>query len=236
MARKFPLPELNSQGRHGISQLSELDDSFTGTSRDDRVSLLDGNDIAYGNRGDDLIYGGAGNDSLYGGSGQNFLFGGDGNDYIEDTGTGSWLDGGAGNDRIFGGSARVTGGLGDDVLHGSNLSGGDGMDQLWGDAAPSRLDGGAGMDAVLAASVGNDTLTGGADQDAFYFVATDRGVDVVTDFDPTQDILNMMDFNITDPYYWSTQVGADTHINIDQGNGTLTVILLNVTATDLQLF
>lgn len=227
-------PSPIADGRHGVTPLNEWADMFFGTARHDRINLLGGDDYADGGRGNDLIYGGDGNDSLFGGSGQNTLFGGDGDDYIEDNGSGSWLDGGAGNDVIYGGAARVTGGAGDDVLHGSNLSGGDGMDILWGDAAPSLLDGGAGSDALLAASTGNDTLTGGDGADAFYFTATDRGVDVITDFDMTQDVLNFMDFNVTDPYFWSTQVGADTHITINQGS--LTVILLNVTATDLQLF
>ena len=101
----------------------------------------------------------------------------------------------------------------------------------WGDpGAASNLNGGAGQDNILAASTGNDTLAGGTGPDAFYFLASDRGVDTITDFNPTEDILNFMDFNITQDtiYHISEQVGADTviHLNLVL-DIDLTVVLKN---------
>lgn len=123
------------------------------------------------------------------------------------------------------------GGAGNDIIKTIRADGGAGDDQLWGDpGAASRLSGGAGQDAILAASTGNDTLSGGAGPDAFYFLASDRGTDIITDFNPAEDILNFMDFSVTQDtiYHISEQVGADTVVHLGLVRDVdLTVILLN---------
>lgn len=81
-----------------------------------------------------------------------------------------------------GGNNTLSGGAGGDLINGL---GGD--DILIGGAGNDTLDGGAGKDRLLG-QVGDDILTGGSGRDAFIFTV-DGGDDIVTDFEPGQDIL-----------------------------------------------
>lgn len=102
------------------------------------------------------------------------------------TGTSSadTLAGGTGNDTLAGGD-------GTDLLTGSGgadlLSGGNGHDVLRGDAGADVLRGGT----------GNDTLTGGTDADRFFYTRT-NGKDVVTDFAPGTDKLQLGTYTATE--------------------------------------
>ncbi|QYJ79128.1 Ig-like domain-containing protein [Shewanella acanthi] len=112
--------------------------------------------------------------------GDNSLFGQDGSDILLGLAGNDYLDGGSGHDVLLGGSGNDTliGGLGDDTLRGGSgndvLDGGDGNDSL---------DGGQ----------GNDVLTGGDGEDTFVwrYADTNNSVDHVTDFDVTQDTLDL---------------------------------------------
>jgi Ca2+-binding RTX toxin-like protein len=86
-----------------------------------RYDLDDADNFFTGSSGDDAIYGLGGNDTLFGGSGGNdTLFGGAGHDVLTAYGGIDQFFGGAGNDTIFVGAAGfgtvVNGGTGVDVL------------------------------------------------------------------------------------------------------------------------
>ncbi len=105
-----------------------------GTSRDDIIHALAGNDYVRGGNGDDTIYGGLGNDklvgengddTLYGGLGYNKLYGGDGDDtlIIGTDGTGLYTDhnkayGQEGSDTfyVWGNKHYIHGADGDDAV------------------------------------------------------------------------------------------------------------------------
>lgn len=90
-------------------KLSNGNDDFIGSNKDERILGLDGNDAISGAGGNDKIMGGAGNDTLKGGSGDDKVFGGEGNDLVL---------GGAGDDTLAGGTGTntVVGGEGDDTV------------------------------------------------------------------------------------------------------------------------
>ncbi len=91
------------------------------------------------------------------------VFAGNGNDQIT---------GGLGNDKLHGqnGKDRLDGGAGDDWLYGGNgkdwLSGGDGNDHLFGGNGRDKLQGGVGDD-TLDGGLGADNLAGGAGNDTY---------------------------------------------------------------------
>ncbi len=93
------------------------------------------------------------------------------------------LRGEGGDDMIFGGEGddRLEGGAGDDLL-----MGGEGDDVLIGGEGDDLLIGGE----------GDDTLTGGGGADIFVF-GEDSGNDTITDFDTTQDKINLRTFSQT---------------------------------------
>jgi Ca2+-binding RTX toxin-like protein len=78
---------------------------------------------------------------------------------------------------------------GNDVIIGTsgndNLNGGAGDDALYGLAGNDSLFGGIGADSLFGGA-GIDTLTGDAGIDIFGFVSPTQGVDILTDFNPTQ--------------------------------------------------
>lgn len=77
------------------------------------VSLLNADDIIYGNKYSDLIKGSYGDDSVYGNKGADTLYGESGNDYVV---------GGAGKDTLYGngGADELRGNGGNDVLNGGS--------------------------------------------------------------------------------------------------------------------
>ena len=88
------------------------------------------------------------------------------------------LKGDGGNDNLFGGNSndRLFGGDGNDILEGQNNN-----DRLYGGNGIDRLEGGNGI----------DTLTGGSGEDNFVFANTTQGMDFITDFTVTDDILSL---------------------------------------------
>jgi Ca2+-binding RTX toxin-like protein len=92
------------------------------------------------------------------------------------------------------------GGSGADTLTGTavadSLNGLDGPDQLSGNGGHDWLVGGAGND-VLQGGAGDDLLTGGSGLDRFLFtsgapfIASQHGVDTITDFNPAEDRIRL---------------------------------------------
>ena len=141
-------------------------------------------DFLYGYGDDDLLLGYGGNDKLYGDRGiRQVLFSIAGNDT---------LDGGGGNDELHGDGA-------DDFL-----DGGSGNDLLYGGTGYDTLLGGSEDDTLIGGQAGNhleiDELTGGKGIDFFYlgnlhgnFYSNNGDSDygVVTDFDPSNEVVRL---------------------------------------------
>lgn len=136
------------------------------------------------------------NDTLNGGNMKDDLFGGLGNDI---------LSGGLGDDRLFGEG-------GDDILYGNTAStvygtangdtdllyGGAGNDKIFGGTGNDQLFGGDGNDKLDGGS-GNDFMTGGAGADTFVLnFGGGSQNDTITDFDVTQDKIDVTALGISD--------------------------------------
>lgn len=106
------------------------------------------------------------------------------------------LTGNAGNDRITGANK---------INSGDTINGLDGNDRLVGLVGNDEINGGAGIDRIFGNS-GNDIIRGGAGKDivtgqqgADAFVhAIGDGVDYVTDFNVTQDFIDLRDHGFAD--------------------------------------
>jgi len=163
-----------------------------------------------GGAGDDVLRGGDGDDTLIGGAGDDTLDGGDQKDVLE---------GGAGDDLLKGGRQNDTldGGAGDDIL-----AGGQGKDTLVGGEG----------DDILSGGRGDDTLTGGAGADTIAQSFRETGVDTITDFNPSEDTINLKGFGgIENVSRLSvTEVDGGTVISAGEGN---TLLLEGVTPDQL---
>jgi hypothetical protein len=112
----------------------------------------------------------------------------------------------------------------------------DGNDILFGQGGNDLLIGGDGDD-ILIGGLGNDTLTGSAGSDTFVWSAGETGTDQITDFNITQDRIDLSDLLIGEnsnnfgDYLSFSFSGGSTTITIDAdglGAGTASqVIVLN---------
>jgi len=154
-----------------------------------------GNDILAINGDVNTLYGMAGNDTLNGTWSTEYLYGGLGDDVIAGDGGNDYIDGGEGNDTIFYDSSykssQVKGGLGVDVLDGSNSAmafkldiskqfkdfeivvGSSLNDSIIGNLADNVLYGGSGDD-TLNGGRGSDTIYGGNGQDRIIYDVQDN--------------------------------------------------------------
>ncbi len=214
-----------------------------GSSARDLLRGFAGDDTINGNDGDDLINAGGGNNSVAGGngddvivttSGSNYLRGGDGDDHIIGGSGFDDINGNKGADTIDGGSGGndwLVGGQGDDFItaHASHnllygnlgndtLNGGSDGDTLRGGQGDDLIIGGAGND-YISGDRGNDTETGGAGADLFH-TSQDAGVDKVLDFHISEGDQVLLDPGTT---YTVSQVGADTVIDLGNGNEMILV-------------
>jgi Ca2+-binding RTX toxin-like protein len=147
--------------------------TYIGTDNDDTQNgVWSVGSTLKGLKGHDRLLGGLGKDSIYGGDGNDQLYGADNDDYIE---------GNAGNDSISGGS-------GDD-----RMLGGDDNDLLKGETGDDTLDGGSGNDTLMGGE-GYNILTGGDGSDIFIFYPKQGQKDVITDFDPKNDMVHLETF------------------------------------------
>jgi serralysin len=185
------------------------DDVILGFAGDDTLQGGDGNDFLSGGRGDDnintgqgddVVLGGQGNDQIGGMAGRDIVEAGAGDDFIAwNDPTGDIVFGGRGNDTILGGDVaadEIDGGTGDDLIRAfatspenatasDLLSGGGGDDTVIGGNAADTIEGGR----------GDDFLTGNDGADVFIFRDNNTGEDVITDFDPSEDVVQLDGFD-----------------------------------------
>jgi Ca2+-binding RTX toxin-like protein len=170
-------------------------DTIYGGANADEIYGGNQNDRLYGERGNDLVVGQSGNDTIWGGTGFDTLRGGADDDLIYGGDLGDQLIGGIGDDTLLGelGNDRLDGNDGAD-----SLDGGEGIDALYGGPGDDTLLGGAGDDRIFAGldddridgGTGDDTIFGSAGVDTFVF-APDHGDDVIRDFDPHGEIIDL---------------------------------------------
>ncbi|MFW9080969.1 retention module-containing protein [Pseudomonas sp. P2757] len=195
---------------HGGSDTANVTISYqdghtlTGTAGDDVLVAGTGNNIINAGDGNDVLTAGSGNNELHGGAGNDLLYSGPGNDLL-DGGTGidtaSYAHATAGVTVNLGTlGAQNTLGAGTDTLTGiENLVGSNFNDSLTGDNNSNVINGGLGNDTLnggggddwLIGGLGNNTLTGGAGADTFQWLKGNSGHDVVTDFTPGTDKLDL---------------------------------------------
>lgn len=116
------------------------------------------------------------------------------------------------------------------------LSGALGNDTLWGRRGDDTLQGHDGHDRlignqnndVLIGGLGNDTLTGGLGRDRFVYQQVDDRLDIITDFNPSRDviqlrpILNQSIYTSDTPfedYVRLAQRGANVRVRVDSDGG-----------------
>jgi Ca2+-binding RTX toxin-like protein len=189
-------------------------DDLRGLGGNDTLVAGPGNDLAVGGTGDDALQGGPGNDTLWGLDGDDALDGSFDDDVLRGDLGNDTLNGGRGDDTLFGGAGNdVLSGEGDDDLlitgNGADVAeGGGGRDVIYGydttrieglaagslDTTADRLNGGDGADTITGND--GDTITGGDGADMIRVLGLDQtGLDsvAVTDFDPAEDTLMLVD-------------------------------------------
>ena len=202
------------QGKEGLDALDGGvgNDLIEGSLGDDILFGKEGEDNLYGGEDNDFLNGGVDNDRLYGDAGDDSLVGGEGDDTLDGGADSDVIDGGAGNDKLTDteGSNSLYGNDGDDLLFagmdddtlygdaGSDILHSDaGNDQLFGGVGDDELNGGEGDDNlfggegndIIGGLSGNDTLAGDAGSDRF--IISTEGTDIVTDFTPDEDLLEL---------------------------------------------
>ncbi|MFO0053143.1 MAG: calcium-binding protein [Dolichospermum sp.] len=167
------------------------------------INGTNGNDYLLGTSTNDIISGFNGNDTLIGGLGADTLYGGDGSDtyYVDNAGdvvTEYYNDALGGVDTVSS-SVNFTLGFGLENLTltgAGNINGtGNGNNNvITGNSANNILNGGLGNDTLigglgndtLIGGLGADTLTGGLGADTFVFNSKFEGIDIIKDFQWTQ--------------------------------------------------
>lgn len=190
-------------------------DRLFGGAGDDRLFGGDGDDILSGGVGDDYVDGGAGfdivdfsdsaaneidytqgiegiigsprNDNWFAFEWDGVVWAGAGNDGV---------DGLGGNDTLYGetGDDRLHGNTGDDLMYGGAdadwIAGGYGNDRGFGGEGNDEVIGGPGDD-WLDGNTGDDVLVGGDGTDTFVFSGGGKARDVIEDFEPGVDRLEI---------------------------------------------
>ena len=189
-----PVVDENLTGNSSANDLTggAGNDTLDGRGGNDTLTGLDGNDNLIGGGGADVLDGGNGIDDLRGGGGNDDIIGGAGDDSIRAGSGRDSIDGGEGNDWISASSGNdyVDGGAGDDLLKGGKdndtILGGEGDDTIRGENGDDLLIGGTGA----------DEFTGGYGADTFRLdTLTEDAGDVITDFDPLNDLIELDGFD-----------------------------------------
>ncbi len=260
-AEPFGPPPAGMDELDGVEDVTgtRFSDVIYGDDNDNMLEGAGGEDTLDGRGGDDTLEGGADDNSLIGGEGDDMLSGGEDDDVLEggadddrsrrrqwrrypgrvartttncrgDRGA-DLLRGGTGDDNLDGGrdDDRLEGGEGDDDLEGGRdddvLDGGEGDDNLSGGRGDDTLDGGE----------GDDDLTGGRDADTFVLDLM-TGVDVITDFEIGEDMIDVSGFAFADfagLLDRAEQDGDDVYIELDGDNGDA-LVLLDIAKGDLE--
>ena len=134
---------------------------------------------------------------------------------------GGEVSGGIGNDTLYSGSGEDT------------VSGGEGDDYLNSGRGDDAVDGGEGDDSIVGGD-GNDTLTGGEGNDTFSF-SQDSGDDVITDFTPGEDHIDLRSYGIEDIEYEISYDEETGNSTITHAGGTITVEGAQITADDVSM-
>ncbi|MHC8321728.1 retention module-containing protein [Pseudomonas sp. GB2N2] len=178
--------------------------TLTGTAGDDVLVAGTGNNVINAGDGNDVLTAGAGNNELHGGAGNDLLYSGPGNDLLDggtgiDTASYAHATAGVKVDLSLLGAQNTLGAGTDTLTSIENLVGSDFDDKLTGDSHNNVINGGLGNDMLnggggddfLIGGLGNNTLTGGAGADTFQWLKGNSGHDVVTDFTPGTDKLDL---------------------------------------------
>jgi Ca2+-binding RTX toxin-like protein len=104
---------------------------------------------------------------------------------------------------------------------------------ITGTAAADNIQGGGGADRLIGGS-GNDFLSGGSGADTFVFAGPTDGLDTITDFDTTQDVIQFSpalfaNYAAVMDSGRAQQVGSNTVITVD-ANDTVTLSNVNVSS------
>lgn len=132
------------------------------------------------------------------------------------------LRGGRGDDLIFGG-------FGDDIVLGGGgrdfIAGGLGNDVVFGGADSDVVIGGAGND-IVSGGAGDDFVYGGAGADTFV-VGPDDGIEVLQDFDVSEDQILLLGFSPEDVVLVATDglSNGDSGAVAQIGGTTLEIVL-----------
>lgn len=118
------------------------------------------------------------------------------------------LNGNDGNDILYGGSGSDT------------LRGGNGADKLYGKGERDVLLGNGGND-MLVGGLGADTLTGGIGNDRFVYQQLGDRQDIITDFNPNQDRIDLSQI-FDNPAYTSNATFKD-YMRLVQNGSSVTV-------------
>jgi serralysin len=174
-----------------------------------------------------VVFGGAGNDQIGGMAGRDVVMAGAGDDLIAwNDPTGDVVFGGRGNDTILGGDVaadEIHGGAGDDLIRAFATSpeAATASDRMFGDAGDDVVIGGNAAD-IIEGGLGNDTLTGNDGADVFTFRANQTGDDMITDFDPSEDVVELVGFGVSfDPLAALSAATGGTELDLGGGNSVL---------------
>jgi Ca2+-binding RTX toxin-like protein len=202
-------------------------DTLQGGDGNDFLSGGQGDDNINTGQGDDVVLGGAGNDQIGGMAGRDIVRAGAGDDLIAwNDPTGDVVFGGRGNDTILGGNVaadEIHGGAGDDLIQAFATSpeAATASDRLFGDAGDDGVTGGNAADFIEGGR-GDDILTGNAGADVFSFRADQTGDDTITDFDPSEDVVELVGFGASfDPLAALSAATGGTELDLGGGNSVL---------------
>jgi Ca2+-binding RTX toxin-like protein len=162
-------------------------------------------------------------------AGRDVVLAGDGNDSIAwNDPTGDAVFGGQGNDTILGGNVAadtILGGGGNDLIRAFASSPEDATaaDLLLGDAGSDVVLGGNAADTIEGGR-GDDLLTGNDGADTFVFRASNQGTgtDLITDFDPSEDVVQLIGFEEgLDPLAALSDTPLGTVLDLGDDNSVL---------------
>jgi Ca2+-binding RTX toxin-like protein len=133
-------------------------------------------------------------------AGSDTVFGGGGDDFVAwNDPDGDLVFGDRGEDTLLGGNVAadtIHGGDDNDLIRAFATSpeASTAADQLFGEEGDDVLLGGGANDTIVGGE-GNDTMTGNDGADVFVLSAGEAGEDLVTDFDPSEDVVQLVGFD-----------------------------------------